>query len=63
MLKVYTEFSPEIMQEIFPIKEQGQCNLKNQTDFVIPYFKSLDCGIESLKSFRVKNIGMSSTWC
>ena len=37
MFKVYTKTSPEIMQESFPIKEPGQNNLRNETDFVIPH--------------------------
>ena len=49
MFKVYTKKSPEIMQEIFPIKEQGQYNLRNQANFVIPRVKSVNYGFESIR--------------
>ena len=42
MFKVYTKTSPEIMQEVFQVKEQGNDNLRNQTDFVIPQVKSVN---------------------
>ena len=29
MFKVYTKTSPEIMQEVFQVKEQGNYNLRN----------------------------------
>ena len=35
--KVYNKTSPERMQEIFTIKEQGEYNLRNQADFVVPF--------------------------
>ena len=34
------------MQEVFPSKKQGQCNLKNQMGFVIAHVKSV---IETLR--------------
>ena len=54
MLKVYTETSPEIIQEIFPIKKQGQYNLRNQTHFVIRYIKSVNYGIKHFSLFSSK---------
>ena len=48
MLKLYTKTSPEIMQETFLVKEQGNYNLRNQTDFVIPQVKSVNRGLESI---------------
>ena len=50
MFKVHTKTFPEIMQEIFLVKEQGNYNLRNQTDFLIPQVKSASY---SLKSIRV----------
>ena len=50
MFKVYTKRFPEIMQEIFLVKEQGNYNLRNQTDFLITQVKSVNY---SLKSIRV----------
>ena len=48
MFKVHTKTSPEIMQEVFQVKEQGNYNLRNQTDFVIPQVKSVNHGLESI---------------
>ena len=49
MFKVYTKTSPEIMQEVFQVKEQGNYNLRNQTDFIIPEVKSVNHGLESVR--------------
>ena len=49
MFKVYTKTSPEIMQEVFQVKEQGNYNLRNQADFVIPQVKSVNHGLESAR--------------
>ena len=42
------------MQEVFPSKKQGQCNLKNQMGFVIVHIKSVSCGIETLRVLEPK---------
>ena len=44
MFKVYTKNSPEIMQEAFQVKEHGNYNLQNQTDFVTFQVKSINRG-------------------
>ena len=49
MFKVYTKISPETIQEVFQVKEQGNYNLRNQTDFVIPQVKSENHGLESTR--------------
>ena len=49
MFKVHTKTSPELMQEVFQVKEQGNYNLRNQTDFVIPQVKSENHGLESTR--------------
>ena len=49
MFKVYAKTSPEIMQEVFQVKVQGNYNLRNQTEFVIPQVKSVNHGLESLR--------------
>ena len=36
------------MQKVFLVKEQGNYNLRNQTDFVIPQVKSVNYGLESI---------------
>ena len=49
MFKIYNKTSPEVMQEIFTIKEQGEYNLRNQADFVVPHVKSVNFGFESIR--------------
>ena len=49
MFKVYTKTSPEIMQEVFQVKKQGNYNLRNQKKFVIPQVKSVNHGLESVR--------------
>ena len=49
MFKVANKTSPEIMQEVFQIKDQGYYFLKNQRDFVIPPIKSVNYGLECIR--------------
>ena len=42
------------MQEVFQVKEQGNYNLENQTDFVIPWVKSVNHGLESVRFLEPK---------
>ena len=49
MFKVYTKTSPEIMQEVFLIKDPWHYFLRNQRDFVIPTVKSVNYGLESIR--------------
>ena len=49
MFKVHTKTSPEIMQEVFLVKEQENSYLRNQTDFVIPLVNSVNYGLESIR--------------
>ena len=37
------------MQYAFLVKEQGNYNLQNQTDFVIPQIKNINYGLESIR--------------
>ena len=46
MFKVYTKTSPEIMQEVFQIKYQGNYFLRNQRNFVIRTVKLVNYGLE-----------------
>ena len=48
MFKVHTKTSPEIMQEVFLVKEQANYSLRNQTNFVIPQVKSVNYGLENI---------------
>ena len=49
MFKVHTKTSSEIKQEVFLVKEQGNYNLQNQTDFVVPQVKSVNYGLEIIR--------------
>ena len=63
MFKVHTKTSPQIMQEVFVDKEQRNYNLWNQADFVIPWVKSVNYGLEDINTgFRTKNMGKPSKW-
>ena len=46
MFKVHIKTSPEIMKEVFLVKKQGNYDLRNQTDFIIPQVKSVNYGLE-----------------
>ena len=37
------------MQKVFLVKEQGNYNLQNQANFVIPQVKSVNYGLESIR--------------
>ena len=60
MFQVHTKTSPEIIQDVFQVKDQGNYNLRNQTDFVIPQVKSVNHGLEIIRSLRTKNMGRPS---
>ena len=49
MFKIHTKTSPEIMKEVFLVKEKGNYNLSNQTDFVISKVKGVNHGLESMR--------------
>ena len=49
MFKVKLKSTPEIMQDVFPLKEQGHYNLRNQTNFEIPHVKTVNYGLESIR--------------
>ena len=49
MCKVRTKASSEIMQEVFLVKEQGDNNLRNQADFLIPQVRSVNFGLKSIQ--------------
>ena len=42
------------MQEVFLVKEHGNYNLRNQTDFVIPQVKSVNYDLESMRVLGAK---------
>ena len=49
MFKVHTKTYPEIIREIFQVKEQENYNLRNQTYFIIPPVKSVNHGLENIR--------------
>ena len=49
MFKVPIKSSPQIMQEVFPLKEQIHYSLRTQTDFEIPHVKTVNYGLESIR--------------
>ena len=49
MFKVKLKSTPEIMQDVFPLKEQGHYNLRNQKNFEIPHVKTVNYGLESIR--------------
>ena len=49
VFKIHTKTSPEIMQEVFLVKEQKYYNLQNQTDFVTPQVKSVNYRLEMIR--------------
>ena len=54
VFKVHIKTSPEIMPEVLLVKEQGNYNLRNQTDFLIPQVKSENYGSESIRFLEPK---------
>ena len=61
IFKVRAKTCSEIMQ-VFLIKEQGNYNLRNQTDFLIPQVKSVNYGLESIPVLGPYYNGKPSKW-
>ena len=49
MYKIYHGISPTIMNEIFTLRHQKQCNLRNWTCFDVPKVRTVNHGFESVK--------------
>ena len=49
MCKVHRVFSPEILNDFFPLGQAGQYYLRNRSQFIIPSMKTLNYDFESLK--------------
>ena len=49
MFEIHTKTSPEVMQEVFLVKEQGIYSLWNQTDFLIPQVKRANYGLKNIQ--------------
>ena len=41
--------APEIVTEIFPLRNQGQYNLRSWSHFTLPIVKNVNYGIESIR--------------
>ena len=49
MYKVHRGISSEILNDLFPLRQDDQCNLKNKSQFSIPNVKSVNHGFVSLR--------------
>ena len=54
MFKVHTKISPEIMQDVFSVKGQGNYNFRNRTEFAVSQVKSINYGVESIRVLGTK---------
>ena len=49
MYKIYNGMTPEIVTECFPLRSQGQYNLRSQSDFTLPIIRTVNYEIESIR--------------
>ena len=49
MYKVHRGISPEILNDLFPLRQADQYNLRNRSQFIIPNMKTVNHGFESLR--------------
>ena len=49
MYRTYNGMAPEIVTEIFPLRPQGQYNLRSWFDFTLPIVRTINYGIESIR--------------
>ena len=49
MYKVHCGISPEILNDLFPLRQADKYNLRNRSQFVIPNVKTVNHGFESLR--------------
>ena len=49
MYRIYNGMAPEIVTEIFPLRNQGQYNLRSWSHFTLPIVKNVNYGIESIR--------------
>ena len=55
MYKVHSDISPEILNGIFPLRQDDQYNLRNRSQFIIPNKKTVKDSFESLRYLGPKN--------
>ena len=49
MYKVHRGISPEILNDLFTLRQADQYNLRNRSQFIIPNVKTVNHGFESLR--------------
>ena len=49
MYKVHRGISPKIFNDLFPLRQADQYNLRNRSQVIIPNVKTVNYGSESLK--------------
>ena len=49
MYRIYNGMAPEITTEIFPLRPQGQYNLRSWFNFTLPIVRTVNYGIESIR--------------
>ena len=49
MYKVHRGISPEILNDLFPLRQTEQYYLRNRSQFIIPNVKTINYGFESLR--------------
>ena len=49
MHKVHRGISPQILNDLFPLKQADQFNLRNRSQFIIPNVKTVNHGFGSLR--------------
>ena len=49
MYKVHHGISPEILNDLFPLCQADQYNLRNRSKFIIPNVKTVNDSFESLR--------------
>ena len=52
--RIYNGMAPEIVTEIFPLRQQGQCNPRNWSDFTLPNVRTVNCGRDSIRYLSLK---------
>ena len=54
MYKIHNGMAPEIVTEIFPLRPQGQYNLRSWSDFTLPIVRTVNYGIERIRCLGPK---------
>ena len=54
MYKIHNGMAPEIVTEIFPLRPQGQYNLRSWSDFTLPIVRTVNYWIENIRHLGQK---------